>query len=215
MARVAAVVDTKGVDAAQFNRKDLDGYIRQERDAICVLAEGFDTVPTNVTPLLQRHITPEDPLSVSKFALMVLPRGAEPEKVVGQRGPVGDRERGVELRKNQIEETLSSRGIRGLKILVFDPLQHFEPAGLDFKLRSDSDLAEVHDDRDEIWNEIYQAIETREKKIGDRITQISDSLREIKEGKAINPDEEKDRPPDGIEDCRIPSYPPGKCRPLP
>jgi hypothetical protein len=191
MARIAAVVDTKGVDAAQFNRKDLDGYIRQDRDAICILAEGFDTVPTNVTPLLQRHITQEDPLAVSKFALMVLPRGAEPEKVVGQRGPVGDRERGVELRRSQIEDTLSTRGIRGLRTLVFDPLQHFEPAGLDFKLRSDNDLAEVLDDRDDIWNEIYQAIETREGKIGDRVTQISDSLRKIKEGKAINPTEEE------------------------
>src|SRR5208283_5369844 len=75
MANVAAVVDTKGVDAAQFNREDLDRYIRDDKSAICILAEGFDTAPTDVAPLLQRHVIPEAPLSLSKFALMVIPRG--------------------------------------------------------------------------------------------------------------------------------------------
>src|SRR5262249_55306811 len=58
MADIATVVDTKGVDAAQFNREDLDRHIRDDKGAVCILAEGFDTAPTNAAPLLQRHVTP-------------------------------------------------------------------------------------------------------------------------------------------------------------
>ena len=82
MNRIADVVDTKGVDAAQFNREDLDRYIREDDTALCILTEGFDTAPTNVIPLLQRHITRENPLSQSKFILMVIPKGSDPEKVM-------------------------------------------------------------------------------------------------------------------------------------
>src|SRR5262249_8379025 len=157
--RVADVVDTKGVDAAQFNREDLDRYIREDDSALCILAEGFDTAPTNVIPLLQRHIIKEAPLSLSKFVLLVVPRGTDPEKVVGGHGQVGDREEGIELRRKQIEQTLSSQGLPPLedRLLFFDPLQHFESAGVDYRRRSDSEPAEVDNDRDEVWTAISNA----------------------------------------------------------
>jgi hypothetical protein len=190
MANVAAVVDTKGVDAAQFNREDLDRYIREDKSAICILSEGFDTAPTDVAPLLQRHVTPEVPLSLSKFALMVIPRGGEPEKKVGGQGPVGDRDVGINLLRGQIDETLSSRGIRGLNVLFFDPLRHFEAAGIDYRRRSDSEPEDVHADRDEVWTAILDAIKRREDKASERVTHIGESLKKIKEGKGLNPAEE-------------------------
>lgn len=190
MAHVAAVVDTKGVDAAQFNREDLDRYIREDKSAICILAEGFDTAPTNVAPLLQRHVTPEAPLSLSKFALMVIPRGGEPEKVVGGQGPVGDRDLGIGLRRSQIDETLSGRGVGGLNLIFFDPLRHFETAGVDYKLRSDSEPDEVQADREEVWDAIFDAIKGREDKVSERVTQIGESLKKIREGKGLNQAEE-------------------------
>src|SRR5262249_13184104 len=98
MSCVSAVIDTKGVDAAQFNREDLDKYIRDDAASLCILAEGFGSAPTNVVPLLERHVTKEAPLSAFKFALMVLPRGNEPQKLVGERGPVEDRDVGLERR---------------------------------------------------------------------------------------------------------------------
>src|ERR1700730_5425454 len=193
MARVADVVDTKGVDAAQFNREDLDRYIRGDDTALCILAEGFDTAPTNVVQLLQRHVTKEAPLSLSKFVLMVIPRGSDPEKVVGGLGPVGDRESGIELRRSQIEETLSSQGIPRLgdRLLFFDPLRHFDDAGVDYRRRADSEPAEVEADRDEAWAAISRAITMREEQVWDRVGQIEESLKKIRDGKGLNPAEEE------------------------
>ncbi len=186
MEDVAAVVDTKGVDAVQFNREDLDRYIREDRGAFCILAEGFGTAPTNVAPLLQRHVTPEAPMSLSKFALMVMPRGSEPEKKVGTQGQVGGRDAGISLLRSQIDGTLSSLGIRGLNVMFFDPWRHFEEAGVDYKLCSDSEPKDVSDDRDAVWNEIFKAIELREAKAHERVTQIGDSFQKIREGKGLN-----------------------------
>jgi hypothetical protein len=192
MNRVADVVDTKGVDAAQFNREDLDRYIREDDSALCILAEGFDTAPTNVIPLLQRHIIKEAPLSLSKFVLLVVPRGTDPEKVVGGHGQVGDREEGIELRRKQIEQTLSSQGLPPLedRLLFFDPLQHFESAGVDYRRRSDSEPAEVDNDRDEVWTAISNAITMRENQAWERVGQIEESLNKIRDGKGLNPAEE-------------------------
>jgi hypothetical protein len=192
MNRVSDVVDTKGVDAAQFNREDLDRYIREDDCAVCILAEGFDTAPTNVIHLLQRHVTREAPLSLSKFVLMVIPRGSEPEKVVGGQGPVGDRESGIELRRSQIEETLSSQGLPRLgdRLLFFDPLRHFDAAGVDYRRRSDSEPAEIEADRNEVWAAISHTITMREDQVWDRVGQIKESLKKIKDGKGLNPAEE-------------------------
>ena len=190
MAKVSAVIDTKGVDAVQFNREDLDRYIRDDREAFCILTEGFGTAPTNVAPLLQRHITPEVPMALSKFALMVVPRGSEPENKIGTNGPVGERDVGIKLLRGQIDGTLSSLGIRGLNVFFFDPLQHFERAGVDWKRRADSEGEEVTSDRDEAWKEIFKAIELREDKAWERVTQINDIFQKIREGKGPNPHEE-------------------------
>jgi len=184
MANVAAVVDTKGVDAAQFNREDLDRYIREDKTAICILTEAFKPAPSNVMPLLMRHVTPEAPLSSSKFALMVIPQSGEPEDVVGGQGPVGQRITGINLHSSQIDDTLSSRGLNGLNVLFYDPLQHFERAGgTDFSLRSDNTLEEVQAERDAVWTAIFDAIKSRDNRVWERVTQIGDSFQKIREGK--------------------------------
>ncbi len=190
MAQVESVVDTKGVDAVQFNRPDLDKYIRQDKTAFCILAEGFGTAPTNVAPMLQRHITPEAHMILSKFTLMVLPRDSEPENKVGGQGPVGDRDIGIKLLRSQIDGTLSSLGIKGLNVMFYDPLQHFERAGLDWKRRGDSEPKEVTFDREEAWKQIFAAIQLRDDRAWERVNQISDSFQKICDGKGLNPAEE-------------------------
>src|SRR5262249_32367745 len=124
--------------------------------AICILAEAFKPAPSNVMPLLQRHITPEVPLSSSKFVLLVLPQAGEPEDVMGGQGTVGERAPGLNIRRGQIDDTLTSRGLNGLNVLFFDPLQYFERStGSDFALRSDTTMEEVQAERDETWAAIF------------------------------------------------------------
>lgn len=193
MSQVAALIDTKGVDAAQFNREDLDKYIRGEDSALCILVERFEHAPTNVLALLQRHITQEAPISPYRFVLMVLPRGHEPEKVVSGHGKVGDRERGIHLRGIQIEETLTSRGLprMGERLVFFDPLQHYEETGVDYRLKSDSSPEDVEAERRGVWGAIFSALSTRNDRICDRVSQIGDSLKRIREGKGLDPGEEE------------------------
>lgn len=188
-----ALIDTKGVDAAQFNRADIDSYIRHDPAAICVLAERFESAPTNVISLLLRHVTKEAPLSVTKFLLMVVPRASEPEKVVGGRGQVGDRDDGLDLRRNQIEDTLSSRGLPRFddRLVFFDPLRHHDAVGVDFRLRGDSAPSDVQENRKEMWQYIKQAIDTREKRVWDRVSEIRESFRKIREGRGLDTAEEQ------------------------
>jgi hypothetical protein len=90
----------------------------------------------------------------------------------------------------QIDETLSARGIQGLNVVFFDPLLHFEAAGIDYRLRTDSLPEEVRANRDEVWAAIFAAIKSREDKALERVAQIGESLKKIREGKGLNPDEE-------------------------
>jgi hypothetical protein len=123
---------------------------------------------------------------------MVIPQGSDPEKVVGGQGPVGDRESGIELRRSQIEETLSSQALPrlGARLIFFDPLRYFEFAGVDYRRRSDSEPNEVEADRDEVWAAISHAITLREDQVWERVGQIEESLKKIKDGKGLNPAEE-------------------------
>ncbi|MBX9680762.1 MAG: hypothetical protein K2X38_18555 [Gemmataceae bacterium] len=189
MSRVSAVVDTRGVDASQFNREDLDRHIRDDKSALCVLTERFGTVPTEVAPLLARHVTPESPLALSKFVLLVVPRGSEPENTQAENGPIGDREKGIEYRRMQVEETLAGRGINGMNLLFFDPLFHFE-AGQDNRVKGDSDTSDIQAERDEVWKAFSAAIAQREDKVWLRVEQIGDSLKKIREGKGLDDAEE-------------------------
>ncbi len=190
MANVEAVVDTKGIDAVQFNRPDLDRYIREDRGAFCILVEGFGTAPTNVAPLLQRHVTPESPMSLSKFALMVVPRGSEPENKVGTQGPVGEREAGSSFCAARSTGRWRAWAFAASTSCFSTHCSTSSGSAVDWKRRSDSEPEEVAFDRDEAWKEIFGAIKLREDKAWERVTQIGDSFQKIREGKGLNPEEE-------------------------
>ncbi|MGH7296726.1 MAG: hypothetical protein ACRELB_17435 [Polyangiaceae bacterium] len=182
------------MDAAQFNREDLDAYIRDDDLALCLVAERFETVPTNVLGLLERHVTKELPLSPYKLLLLVLPRGSEPEKVVGCGGRVGDRSAGLRLRQSQLEDTLSSRNIPPAmkeRVMFFDPLLHYEDAGNDFRLSAESSDEDVDADRAAAWTAIFDSIKARDERVWDRVNQIAESLKRIVDGKGLDQAEEE------------------------
>lgn len=187
---VQAVVDTKGIDASQFNRADLDRYLRMDESALCLLTEGFDTAPTDVLPILQRHATPENPLALTKLVLMVLPRAGEPEKVQGQDGKVEDREAGIEFRRRQIEGTLRTYGLADLNIMFFDPLQHFREDSGEYTLPDSEAFEDARADHVEAWASIDRITAARVEAIWKRVLQVRESLNRIRKGTGFRPGEE-------------------------
>jgi hypothetical protein len=75
--------------------------------------------------------------------------------------------------------------------MFFDPLRHFDSVGVDYRLRADVDPGEVDADREEVWKAISDAITMGQDQIWDRVGQIGESVKKIKEGKGLDPEEEK------------------------
>ncbi len=109
--RFRSIIDTRGMDDAR-DRKDLSDYIRNQDNCICLFAEQFLAAPSNVSELLKRYLTRESRDIDTKVALLVLPRKGEPEDVVNLDGKVEDRDEGIEVRKNQIDDAFARENIK-------------------------------------------------------------------------------------------------------
>ena len=191
--RIDSIVDTKGVDA-ELSRKDLDTYIRYRNNSICFLTEKFPAAPSsNVIEIIERHMTKEARDISTKIVLFVMPRNNEPEKAVGQDGPVGDRETGLSLRFNQIQDIFSSRGISFPKenILFYDPLEYYEAAGNDYKILQDFEQNDIDTERKRIFNEIEQIILRREDLVWNEVQEKEKLFLEIKNGGGLDHKEEQ------------------------
>ena len=172
--RIDSIVDTKGVDV-EFNRQDLDTYICDRNNSICFFTEHFLAAPSNVIEIIERHMT-EEAINIStKIVLLVMPRKNEPEKVVGQDGPVEDRETGLSLRFNQIQDIFNSRGIPFLKdnIIFYDPLEYYEAVGADHKILQDFEQNDIDAERKRIFTEIKQIIQRRNEVMWNEFQEIN------------------------------------------
>lgn len=118
-----SIIDTRGMDVVK-DRKDLEAYIRNNDQALCIFTDIFPSAPTSVSDLIGRYLTQESKDIDTKLALLVLPRKGEPEAMVGPDGPVDDREEGIARRKSDVEATLQGQKIKfiGTNILFHDPL---------------------------------------------------------------------------------------------
>ena len=191
--RIGSIIDTKGVDSGQFNREDLDRYIRDSDNTLCFLAESFLSAPSNVTDIIERHLTKESKDLSTKMILFVMPRENQPENVVGASGPVGERKEGIALRRNQIEEIFTGKGIEFVpsNIVMYDPLECYEPVGTDHQLGQFFDQEDIDTERIQVLCEIEQIIDYRERVLWKEVEEKENIFLEIQEGHGLDPQEEQ------------------------
>lgn len=191
--RINNVVDTKGVDAGQFNREDIDRFIREKDNSICFITESFTSAPTNVIDLIERHMTKEAKDIATKIILFVMPQKNQPEEVVGQDGIVGDRDLGLSLRRDQIEDTFRARGINfpNENIIFYDPLEFYEKIDRYLHRLQDSAKTDIDNGRNHIFNEITQIIKRREDSLWKEVEKKEISFKGIIEGHSLDTNDEQ------------------------
>ena len=107
--RIGNIIDTRGLDLATKDRRDLANYIRESDESICIFTERFPSAPANVIQIIGKYLTSTAKDINTKFALLVMPRKGEPEKVIGADGlAVDDLARGLALRKANIDNVFSN-----------------------------------------------------------------------------------------------------------
>ena len=187
------IIDTKGVDAAQFNRQDLDTYIRARNNSICLFSEHFSSAPTNVIDIIERHMTKEARDISSKIVLFVMPRENQPENVVGPDGPIGDRDEGIFLRVRQIEEAFMGREIdfNSDNILIYDPLVFYESVNRYHRKGQDFEEEDIDAERRRIFDEIDQVIQNRVDYLWKEVLDKERLFAEIREGGGLDDTEEQ------------------------
>ncbi|WP_310426514.1 hypothetical protein [Chamaesiphon sp. VAR_48_metabat_135_sub] len=181
--RIGNIIDTRGLDLATKDRRDLADYIRERDESICVFTERFASAPSNVIQIIGKYLTPTAKDINTKFALLVMPRKGEPEKVIGADGlAVDDLERGLALRKANINNVFSNENINFPcdNILFYDALQAYLGDGsLD---RSDESV-DIDLDRQRVLTEIEQVIVDRERQLETEIEILAQQIEQIRSGK--------------------------------
>lgn len=187
--RFRSIIDTRGMDDAR-DRKDLSDYIRNQDNSICLFAEQFLAAPSNVSELLKRYLTRESRDINTKVALLVLPRKGEPEDVVNLDGKVEDRDEGIEVRKNQIDDAFARENIKFLRenIFFYDALQFYDEEHI---LKPQYEKDNVSDARIELLDAINDLISRRERALLQEAKNYEDIFQVIKSGGGLSPQEEK------------------------
>jgi transcriptional regulator with XRE-family HTH domain len=113
------LIDTRGIDEPAVPRRDLQGYLDDER-AVNIFCSGFNDAPDAATQaLIERAIAGGlREVMTEKGVLLVLPQG-EQESAVRDNGTgdtVSDAEEGREIRRDQVATTLDHLGTGALTV---------------------------------------------------------------------------------------------------
>jgi hypothetical protein len=188
--RIGNIIDTRGLDLATKDRRDLTYYIRETDNSICVFTERFAAAPANVIQIIGKYLTPTAKDINTKFSLLVMPRKGEPEKVIGADGQaVEDLDRGIALRKANIDNVFTNENINFPfnNILFYDALQGYLGDGsLD---RSDESV-DINLDRQRVFTEIDRVIIDREQKLEKEVQILSEQFEQIELGNYFAPNED-------------------------
>jgi hypothetical protein len=183
--KFSSVIDTKGLDVNE-NRKDLDEYIKSS-DTVCIFTTGYKDAPdTNIRKLLEYYFADKSAHYQTKFIILVLPQKGQPET---EPDADGDRETGIAIRRDIIQNILQNLGISELSddnILFYDALNHY---GEDRSARS-ANADPIKRDKQEIIESINGIIEARRNFFTEEIEKIRKDFDQIVRGKGLTPQEE-------------------------
>ena len=181
----SSVIDTKGLDANE-NRRDLDVYIKRS-DTVCIFTTEYQDAPdTNIRKLLEYYFADKSAHYETKFIILVLPKKGQPES---EQDADGDRETGVAIRREIIQNVLQNLGISELSddnILFYDALNHYDANRS--SMFANREL--INSDKQDIILSINLIIETRRKFFIEEIEKIRKDFDQIVNGKGLTEEEE-------------------------
>ncbi|MEZ2250977.1 hypothetical protein [Microcoleus sp.] len=188
--RFISIIDTRGMDDDARDRKDLSDYIRNQDNSICLFAEQFLAAPSNVSELLKRYLTRESRDIDKKVALLVLPRKGEPEDVGNLDGKVENRDEGIDVRKNQIDDAFARENVNFLSenIFFYDALQFYDEEHI---LKPQYEKDDVLNARIKLLGAINDLISRRERALLQEVKDYEGIFQDIKSGGGLSPQEEK------------------------
>ena len=184
--RFGSIIDTRGLDLATKDRRDLGYYIRETNDSICIFTERFPAAPSNVIQIIGKYLTKTAQDIDTKIALLVMPRKGEPEKVIGANGQaVDDIIAGIALRKANIDNVFNNEEISFPfnNILFYDALQAYLGDG---SLDLYYDQSDIELDRERIFTEIDRLIDDRETRLIEEISTLADQFQQIARGNNLD-----------------------------
>ncbi len=187
--KLNSIIDTKGIDEVKI-RKDLESYIRDNDQTICIFTESFKSAPSNVSELIKRYLTSESKDIDTKFALIILPQKGEPEKLFSSDGQVEDGDEGIAVRKSQIEDSFRQQKIQFIpdNIFFYDAKQFYLNDG---RVDPDYDKSDIESEKQILINKIYSLIERRENKLHAEVSQLEQLFLQIQNGNILEPEDKK------------------------
>jgi hypothetical protein len=180
--RFGNIIDTRGLDLATRDRRDLAHYIRETDDSICIFTEKFSSAPANVIQIIGKYLTQTAKDLNTKFTLLVMPRKGEPEQVLGSDGQaVDDFEQGIALRKANIDNVFTNENINfsGNNILFYDALQCYLGDG---SLDLNYERSDINIERERIFAEITRIIIDREQQLTSELELLAAQFHQIASG---------------------------------
>lgn len=184
-----SIIDTKGIDEVK-SRKDLESYIRDNDQTICIFTEDFKSVPSSVSELIGRYLTSESEDIDTKLALLVLPRNGEETQVLSTNGKVEDRDEGIAVRKSDIETKFRQQKIEFISenIFFYNAKQFYLPDG---RIDQDYEISDIDLEKQNLTNEINNLIEKREKKLLAEVTKLKQIFLQIQNGNILKTEDKK------------------------
>jgi hypothetical protein len=180
--RLGSIIDTRGLDLATKDRRDLAQYIRETDNSICIFTERFPAAPANTIQIIGKYLTATAKDVDTKFAMLVMPRKGEPEKVIGSDGQaVDDFAQGIELRKANINNVFQNEDINflGENVFFYDALQCYLGDG---SLDLNYEKSEIVLERERVFAEINRIIIDREQQLTQELSILTDRFQQIVSG---------------------------------
>jgi hypothetical protein len=188
---IGNIVDTRGLDLGTKDRRDLNKYIREDDNTICIFVDRFSSAPGNTINIIGKYLTPTSQYIDSKFSLLVLPRKGEPEKILGGDGIAVDNVyEGIALRRANIDNvfTNESIGFVAENIIFYDALRCYLDDGT---MHPYYEMSDITSDRDRILAEINNLINKRERELIEEVTVLINQFHLIKQ--AENPNKQENQ----------------------
>lgn len=189
----AGVIDTRGINSEGITtRRDLDTYIRDCEDTICIFVDEFASVPNSDIIIYMKNAIDAGIKDVQdRMILLVRYEAGEPEGYLTDDGKADDKEIGIQRKlEDSILVELDSIDFKDENILFYNSMDRLERIVENEKCTNrwvlNKNIEEankvIKENREEILNGINQVVERRKGKLYAKIDCIRKDFEILKNG---------------------------------